>query len=241
VISLAGILHGDFQRVHVTLPRRILDACGKAGVERLVHVSALKAASDAPSAYLRSKAEAEALLRAAESDSFHCTILRPSVLFGTEDRFLNTFARLLRTFPAMALAAPNARFQPVYVNDVAQAIVTALTAPATFGQIYELCGPHQYTLRQLVEYVMHTLGIRRIIVPLGASLSYLEAWLLEHLPGQMMTRDNLRSMQVANVCACEFPPVFGISPAPLEAVVPMYIGGVTPRSRYRWFRFRARR
>jgi NADH dehydrogenase len=204
-------------------------------------VSALKAAADAPSAYLRSKAAGEALIRTAQGEHLQTTILQPSVIFGREDRFLNLFARLARALPVIALASPSARFQPVHVDDVARAIAAALTDARTFGRSYELCGPRVYTLRELVAYVVRSLGLRRPIVGLGKSLSWLQAAILEHLPGKLMTRDNVLSMQVDNVCGCAFPEVFGFTPTPLEAVVPLYIAGVTPRSRYRWFRFRARR
>jgi NADH dehydrogenase len=241
VINLVGILHGDFERAHVQLPRRLAAACAQAGVQRLLHVSALKAAADAPSAYLRSKAAGEAAIRGAQAEHLQTTILRPSVIFGREDRFLNLFARLARALPLIVLACPAARFQPVHADDVARAICAALADVRTFGQTYALCGPQVYTLRELVAYVVRSLGLRRPIVGLGKSLSWLQAAILEHLPGKLMTRDNVRSMQVDNICDGAFPEVFGFEPTPLEAVVPLYIAGVTPRSRYRWFRFRARR
>jgi uncharacterized protein YbjT (DUF2867 family) len=241
VINLVGILHGDFEQAHVALPRRIALACSKAGIGRLVHVSALSAQADAPSAYLRSKAQGEAQIRAVQSDALQTTILRPSVVFGREDRFLNLFAQLARHLPVIALASPGARFQPIHVADLAQAIALALTDARTCAQTDDLCGPRVYTLRQLVEYVVHTLGLRRVVLGLSPTLSMLQAAVLEHLPGHLMTRDNVRSMQVDNTCDCAFPAVFGFAPTPLEAVVPLYIAGVTPRSRYRWFRFRARR
>jgi NADH dehydrogenase len=241
VVNLVGILHGDFQKAHADLPRRIIAACGKTGVHRLVHVSALKADASAPSAYLRSKAQGEAHVRQAQSDALQTTIFRPSVVFGREDRFLNLFAQLARNVPVLALASPDAKFQPVHVLDVARAISLSVAQPATFGQTYELCGPKVYTLRELVEYVVQALQLRRPVFGLNPSLSMLQAFVLEHLPGTLMTRDNVRSMQVDNVCGCPFPDVFGFAPTPLEAVVPLYIAGATPRSRYRWFRFRARR
>lgn len=240
VINLVGILHGDFQRNHVDLPRRIVAACDKHGVRRLVQVSALKSSADAPSAYLRSKSEGENVVRLARA-RIDATIFRPSVVFGPEDRFLNLFASLVRRLPVLALASPRARFQPVYVNDVARAIAASLDDARTFGQTYELCGPRVYTLRELVDYVMRTLGVQRQVLELGPALSILQAAVLEHLPGRLMTRDNVLSMRVDNVCDGPFPPLFGIQPTPLEAVAPMYIAGVTPRARYRWFRYRARR
>lgn len=241
VVNLIGILHGDFRRVHVELPRQIVEACHRHGVPRLVHVSALQADPAAPSQYLRSKGEGEQLVLAAQGDRLQTTILRPSVIFGREDHFLNLFAQLARRLPVIVLACPGARFQPVHVDDVARAVVTSLGEAHTFGQRYDLCGPRVYTLRQLVEYVVHAAGLRRPVFGLGRSLSMLQAAVLEHLPGKLMTRDNIRSMSVDNVCQCDFPAAFGFAPAPLEAIAPLYIADATPRGRYRWFRFRARR
>jgi NADH dehydrogenase len=127
------------------------------------------------------------------------------------------------------------------VEDVARALSGCLTDPHTFGHSYDLCGPKVYTLRQLVEYVCRTLGVHRPIIGLNEPLSLLQAALLERLPGRLMTRDNVYSMRVDSVCDCAFPELFGFSPTPLEAVVPEYLAGVTPRTRYRWFRYRARR
>jgi uncharacterized protein YbjT (DUF2867 family) len=245
VINLVGILHqarGEtFERNHVELPRKIVAACRETGVKRLVHVSALKAAFDAPSAYLRSKAEGESQIRAAQATGIQTTVLRPSVIFGRDDSFLNLFARLARLLPVIALASPQARFQPIFVEDVARALSGCLTDPHTFGHSYDLCGPKVYTLRQLVEYVCRTLGVHRPIIGLNEPLSLLQAALLERLPGRLMTRDNVYSMRVDSVCDCAFPELFGFSPTPLEAVVPEYLAGVTPQTRYRWFRYRARR
>jgi NADH dehydrogenase len=241
VINLVGILHGDFQRAHVELPRRVIEACQRHRVRRLVHISALGADPGVPSQYLRSKGEAERLIQAARSDDFQTTVLRPSVIFGREDAFLNLFARLARSLPLVVLACPGARFQPVHVDDVARAVVASLGEARTFGQRYDVCGPQVYTLRQLVEYVVRAAGLHRPIIGLGASLSMLQATILEHLPGKLMTRDNIRSMSVDSVCGCDFPAVFGFAPTPLDAVAPLYITGATPRGRYNWFRFRARR
>jgi len=241
VVNLVGILHGDFQRVHVELPRKVIEACQRHRVRRLLHVSALGADPAGPSQYLRSKGAAEQLILAAQRDDFQTTIMRPSVVFGREDAFLNLFARLARSLPVVVLACPEARFQPVHVDDVARAVVSSLREAHTFGQRYDVCGPRVYTLRQLVEYVVRAAGLHRPIIGLGAALSMLQAAVLEHLPGKLMTRDNIRSMSVDNVCRCDFPAVFGFAPTPLEAVAPLYITGATPRGRYKWFRFRARR
>ncbi len=244
VISLAGILHearaGEFARVHTELPRKIVDACRERGVRRLLHVSALKAAHDASSEYLRTKAGGEQQIRVAQASGMRTTIFRPSVIFGREDRFLNLFARLARALPIIALACPKARFQPVYVEDVARALVESLDSPRTYDEAFDLCGPAIYTLQQLMEYICKLLQLERPILPLNDEMSYLQAWLMEWLPVKLMSRDNYHSMKVDSVCDCAFPGVFGFQPSPLEAVVPLYLLDNTPRSRYRWFRFRAR-
>ncbi len=244
-VSMAGILHersaGDFAKVHTELPRRIVDACRANGVRRLLHVSALKAAHDAPSEYLRTKAGGEQQIRVAEAAAIRATIFRPSVMFGRGDSFLSLFAQLLRWLPAIALACPNARFQPVWVEDVARAIVESLANGATFSASYDLCGPKTYRLQELVEYVGRVTGRLRPIIGLSDRLSYLQAWAMERLPMKLMTRDNIASMQVDNVCDCPFPAVFGFEPTPLESVAPAYLGDHSPRARLHRLRLRARR
>ena len=221
VINLVGILHGNFERAHVELPKAIVSACRASGVLRLLHVSALGAAPDAPSDYQRSKARGEQVVLGAEG--LAVTVFRPSVVFGPEDRFLNTFARLARYLPVLALACPQARFQPVYVGDVARAMADALDQPSAHGKRYDLCGPREYTLKALVEYACAATGRPRIVLGLPPRLSYLQAWVLEHSPGRLMTRDNYRSMQVPNVCAPDCTLPFGLAPTALEAVAPAYL------------------
>jgi NADH dehydrogenase len=241
VINLVGVLHdargnAGFAGAHVELARKLVAACREAGVRRCVHMSALASAVDAPSAYLRSKGEAEAIVRDSGLDA---TIFRPSVIFGPDDSFLNLFAGLLRVMPVVMLGCPNARFQPVYVEDVAAAFVKALEEPGSIGKSYDLCGPRVYTLRELVEFVARTTGRRRLVIGLNDRLSYLQAWTMEWMPVKLMTRDNYYSMQVDNVCGCEFP--FGIEPAALEAVAPEWLARKSPRSRYQDYRDRAGR
>jgi uncharacterized protein YbjT (DUF2867 family) len=246
VINLAGILQSrsgqpygpDFARVHVELPQKIVAACAETGVPRLLHMSALKAAADAPSEYLRSKAEGEAAVIAARGRVV-ATIFRPSVVFGPEDRFLNTFTRLQKFLPVLFLACPDARFQPVYVRDVARAFVTSLDLDDSFDKAYDLAGPRVYSLRELVEYAGTVSGHPRPVVGLGRRLSWLQARVMELLPGKLMSRDNIRSMRLANVSDAAFP--FGIAPTPLEAVAPAYLKGIYARSRFSTFRYRAGR
>ena len=242
VVNLIGILneHGreTFASVHVEGPRKIVDACTRAGVARLVHMSAINADPAGPSRYLRSKGEAEAIVTAS---GLAWTIFRPSVIFGREDAFLNLFAKLLRLFPALALASPDAKFAPVHVGDVAHCFAHALDDDATIGQRYNLCGPDVYTLEQLVRFVGEQTGRRRAILRLGPALSSLQARLLELVPGTPMSRDNLASMRRDAVCDGPFPPVFGIAPAALETTAPAWLAVESARSRYDPLRAQGRR
>jgi uncharacterized protein YbjT (DUF2867 family) len=236
VVNLVGVLHdgrgkASFQQAHVELARKVIDACRRAGIRRLLHMSAINADPGGPSAYLRSKGEAETLVRESGLDF---TIFRPSVIFGREDRFVNLLATLQQLLPLVVLAAPNARFQPVFVGDVAAAYAASLTRLESFGRTYDLAGPKVYTLRELVRYVGALSGHRRRVIALGPRLSYVQARLMELLPGKLLTRDNLASMSRDAVSASPFP--FGIAPTALEAVAPAWIARRTPRSRYRQFR-----
>jgi len=237
VVNLVGILNesggATFARSHVELVRTLTTACAAAGVRRFLQMSALHADPAGPSRYQRSKGEAETIVRSCPLD---WTIFRPSVIFGPEDSFLNLFARVARLLPVIALASPNARFQPVYVGDVAHCMAQALTDDATEGQSYDLCGPGIYTLRELVRYVGEVSGADRPILPLGAGLSKLQATVLEMLPGRLMSRDNLASMSIDNVCDCPFPAIFGIRPTALEAVAPEYLAPAAMRSHYAAYR-----
>jgi len=233
VINLVGILNETrretFARVHVELTRRVVAACRGAGVARLLQMSALNADPAGPSRYQRSKGDAEALVVASGLD---WTIFEPSVIFGREDSFLNLFARLQRLLLVMALAGAQTRFQPVYVGDVADCFVRALDRPATIGHKYPLCGPDVRTLRELVAYVGEVTGHERPIIALGPRLGRLQALALEMLPGTLMSRDNLASMQRDSVCGCEFPAVFGVVPTALSAIAPTYLSPDAERSRF---------
>jgi uncharacterized protein YbjT (DUF2867 family) len=240
VVNLAGILHGPgFQLVHVELAQAVVNACRRAGVRTLLHMSALGADPAAPSEYLRSKGVGEQAVLAA--DDLEVCVFRPSVIFGPEDQFLNRFAWLARFFPVLALPGADARFQPVYVGDVVKAMLAALESrdAAGPGKRYDLGGPHECALRELVEFVCAVTGRRRLIVGLPDSLAYLQACLMELLPVKLLTRDNLLSMRVPSVCDGPFP--FGIQPAAMEAVAPAWLAASSPRERYPQLRWRARR
>ncbi|MBX9794953.1 MAG: complex I NDUFA9 subunit family protein [Burkholderiaceae bacterium] len=228
VINLIAILHGgeaDFQRVHVELPRKLVAACQSSGVKRVVHVSALGAAADAPSKYLRSKAAGEAVLRAAGLD---LTVLRPSVIFGEHDRFLNLFASLQAVAPVMPLAGAAARFQPVWVEDVAAAIVASIDDRSSIGQTVECGGPTVYTLEQLVRFAGRCAGHERPVIALPDAIARLQAVVMGWLPGEpLMSGDNLDSMRVPNVLSGDSPGLeaLGIEPASMEAVMTPLLAG----------------
>ena len=237
VISLAGILRGNFTRVHAELPEKIAAAAKAAGVRRIVHISSLGAAVDAPSAYQRSKAAGEAALQASGLD---VSIIRPSVVFGTGDSFMTLFSGLQKCFPVLPLACPQARMQPVWVEDVAQTVVLCLQRPESIGQVYELGGPNVYTLRELVEYAGAAGGSRALVIGLPAPLAWLQAFSME-IVGGPMTRDNLLSLQKPNVCTAAPSLPFGLQATALEAVVPGYLGKRGKSSELDCFREKARR
>lgn len=242
VVNLVAVLHGSearFENVHVELPAKISNAMKKAGVSRLVHVSALGAEAQAPSMYLRSKARGETTLQGA---GLQLSVLRPSVVFGAEDKFLNLFADLQAVAPFMPLAGSGTRFQPVWVADVAGAVVACLKQPSTIGQTYELCGPDVMTLAELVQRAGQWAGVNhgqgRPILPLPNWVGWLQAAAMELAPGEpLMSRDNLASMKVDNVATGRLPGLsaLGISAASAAGIAPGYLGHRGPRSKLnRW-------
>ena len=239
VINLTGVLHGDFERVHVTLPKMVAEACVKTGVNRLINMSALNADPDGPSEYLRSRGRGETAVRAvcAANPWLNVTIFRPSVVFGEHDKFLNMFAGLVKLFPIIPLGSPDARFQPVWVNDVARAIVTSLHQSETRNQTYLLPGPKVYTLRALLEFVAAVKAKRCLIIGLGPSFSMLQARVFGMLPGKLITPDNVRSMSLPNTTDQPFPPLFGHAAA-LENVAPAYLADPVAGGRKRYQQFR---
>jgi NADH dehydrogenase len=248
VVNLVAVLHGDearFEQVHVDLPAKIAHAMKTAGVQRLVHVSALGADAQGPSMYQRSKARGETVLHNA---GLQLTVLRPSVIFGAEDKFLNLFADLQALAPFMPLASSHTRFQPVWVGDVARAVVTCLQKPDTIGQTYELCGPDVLNLGELVQRAGQWAGVNhgrgRPILALPHWVGWLQAAAMELAPGEpLMSRDNLASMKVDNVATGALPGLtaLGISAASAEGVATAYLGHRGPRSRLNHWREHAGR
>ncbi len=210
VVNLVAILHGDeasFERTHVELPRKLIDACQDAGVRRLIHVSALgvdeSSSTLAPSMYLRSKAEGELVLRAAARNGLiDLTVLRPSVIFGAEDHFVNLFASLQKLAPILPLAGAQARFQPVWVGDVAAALRRCLAEPNPLHSTIECAGPEVLSLGEIVRRAGRWAGCERPILPLPEALGLLQARLLALLPGPtLMSPDNVHSMRIPNVAS----------------------------------------
>jgi uncharacterized protein YbjT (DUF2867 family) len=244
VVNLVAILHGSeaqFRRVHVELPRKIAQACLENGVRRLVHVSALGIGDVAPSRYLRSKAAGEAVLKAARLD---LTLLRPSVIFGEGDRFLNLFATLQAFLPVLPLAGADAKFQPVWVEDVAAAIQKCIDDPKTVGMTLECAGPQVHTLAELAALAGRWAGHPRPVLALPDWCARLQALALECLPGEpLMSRDNLDSMRAPNVATGLLPGLdrLGIRASALEAIAPSYLAAGQGVARLNPLRARARR
>jgi NADH dehydrogenase len=231
-INLVGILNeaghdgSGFERAHTELTAKLVRACRGARVPRVLQMSALKADADrGPSHYLRTKGRAEHLLAAEARDALAYTVFRPSVIFGAEDSLLNRFAALLRVAPVLPLAGADARFAPVFVDDVAEAFVRALANPATWGKTYELCGPEIYSLEELVRFVRGQLRLKRAIVKLPHWLGRIEAWVGEYLlPGKPFSRDNLASLGVPSLCTSDGLTELGIHARTLSAIAPTYLG-----------------
>lgn len=225
VIHLIGILNerghdgSEFRRVHTELPAGVARACKRVGVRRLVHMSALKAdAVRGPSHYLRSKGAGEDAVFELADDQLAVTSFQPSVIFGPDDSFVNLFNDLMKFAPMMPLACPDARFAPVYVGDVADRFVSALSDDSTAGQRIPLCGPREYSLIELVKYIAEVSGKKRLIFGLPDFASRMQANMLEYVPGKPFSRDNYASLQIDSTC-----PGSDHEPTAMEDIVPTYI------------------
>ena len=232
-INLVGILNergsdgSGFRRAHVELPRKVVRACIDAGVRRLLHMSAL-AANEATgtSHYLRTKGEGESVAHGVAPNEVAVTSFRPSVIFGPGDSFFNRFAALMKLLPGpFPLACAASRFAPVYVGDVVEAFARTLNDPASYGKRYELCGPSEHTLWELIDYTSDQLELCRPVVPLPDAVAKLQARVMELIPGKPFSRDNFGSLQTPSVCGENGLAELGIDATPLDAVVPRYIAG----------------
>ena len=231
VVNLVGILAerraGDFQAMHADGPATIARLATECGVDKLVHVSAIGADAASPSRYAMSKAAGEAAVTAAFPGA---TILRPSVVFGPEDQFFNRFGALARMLPFMPVIAGDTRMQPVFVGDVADAVMAAVSRPEAPGKIYELGGPRVWTFREILAYILKATGRTHRLVNIPMGVARMQASVLELLPWKPLTRDQLLMLERDNVVAAGTPGLaeLGIVPTPVELVVPDYLRRFQP-------------
>ena len=246
VINLVGILNEldnktrNFQNVHVKLARLVVDACQANKITRLLHMSAMNAdANRGTSKYLRSKGEAENIVHT--TNKLNVTTFRPSVIFGPNDSFLNMFAQIIRWYPSflpLPLACGKSKIQPIYVEDVSRAFVSALEDKETFSQRYNLCGPKQYTLAEIISYIGSLYGHKLRIISLGESMSMLQSMFM----GKKLTSDNILSLRTPSICEQGFPAdTFGFLPTSMEVIAPSYIGKRSLVQKQDSFRQRANR
>ena len=239
IVNLVGILYetsrSKFRDQHVGVTEAAIEACRRNGIRRYIHMSALNADPDGPSKYLQSKGEAEQKVATSALD---WTIFRPSLIVGPGDQSINTFARIAQWMPVIVVPGASARFQPIFVGDVACAFAASLDDRMTFGQRYPLCGPRVYTLRELFAFAARQMGRKPLILKTPGFLAGLQAMLLEVLPGKPMTRDNLRSLSVDSVSDGTPIALLGRPPVALEDVVPEYLAGQDRNWRYQIYRRR---
>ncbi len=239
VVSMAGVLNESgsagkgFYKVHVELVKNIIEACQNSGVSRLLHVSALNAGKG-ESYYLKTKGQAEQLLRSAEN--INVTVFQPSVIFGKGDDFFNRFAAMLQLAPVMPLACPNARLQPVFAGDVAEVMKASLDDPMTWGKTYQLVGPKSYSLKELVQFTADALGKKRRIIGLPSPVSAVMAKVMGMVPGKPFSWDNYQSLQTDNTSDESGFSYFGIEPRSIETEVPYYLTGSPHQRRLGSFR-----
>lgn len=229
LVNLVGILNekgssGEgFLKAHAELTRKAIAACLETGTRRYLHMSSLGADENGPSHYQRSKGVAERHVRAAP-DTLDWTILRPSVIFGSRDSLLNRFAALLRlSAGVMPLARANARFAPVWVEDVVSAFELALHGGTTSRQSYDLCGPEVMTLAELVRRTGRFSGTRAHVIPLPDAVGRAQAFVMDFIPGKPFSTDNFRSLTVDNVCRENGFARLGIAPTSLDSIAPTYL------------------
>lgn len=244
VINLVGILNErgrdgrGFDRAHVGLAGKIVAACQQTGVTRLLQMSSLKAnAEEGPSHYLRSKGEAELIVRRAQG--LRVTVFQPSVIFGPDDSFVNRFAGLLRLpLPVFPLPRANSRFQPVYVGDVVAAFAGAIDDADTHGKVYQLCGPDVYSLRELIGLIAASLGLKRKVLPLPDTVARIQAWFMDFVPGKPFSTDNFLSLTVNSICDNNGFERLGIKPVSSRALIPRLLRNESWRGRLDDYRSR---
>jgi len=240
VINLVGILNesGDsgrgFKRAHVELSKLVLVACQLAGVQRLLQMSAL-CAGRGHSHYLKTRGEAEAAVRAS---GLQWTIFEPSVIFGVGDGLFTRFGRLLKFAPVLPLARANAKFAPVFIGDVVEAIRRCVSEHRGIGETYELYGPEVFTLRHIVQMSAQQLGLKRLVIPLPDFLGRLQGLACDFVPGKPFSSDNFRSLLTDSVGGIDGLHRLGITATPVSAILPDILGHADDRQT-RYDRYRA--
>jgi NADH dehydrogenase len=235
VVNLVGILFESgaqkFMKIQAEGPGMVAEAAAGAGVKRLVQISAIGADADGASLYARSKAAGE---KAATEAYPEVTIIRPGLLFGPEDNFLNRFAALARLSPVMPLICGATKFQPVFAGDVADAIVAVLDDPSTRRKTFELGGPRVMTFKALLDYIQSEIQTRRPYIPIPAFAAKIKAFFLQWLPTPPLTIDQVRLLEEDNVAAKDAPgfKALGLTPTPLEAVAPAYLARFRPHGQF---------
>lgn len=237
VVNLVGILNErgfggkGFRRVHVELPRKLIDACERHGVRRMLHMSALNA-GQGQSHYLRSKGAGEDLVR--HAPHVDATVFRPAVIFGSDDSFLNRFAGLLKISPVLPLARPRARLSPVYVGDVVEAFAQALTRRETIGQALELCGPETWSLIEIVRWIRSRLKLKRLIMGLPDWAGWLQGRVFDFVPGKPFSSDNFTSLKQDGVCRGNDFGTLGIKPHSMSRLAPTWMRGGRQQRLQKW-------
>ena len=243
VINLVGILNEKrnngkgFRKVHVELVKNLISICKVHGIRRILQISALGAdAKNGKSFYLKTKGEAEKLLRS-NSVGIKTTILKPSVIFGKKDSFFNRFAKLLKICPFFfPLACYKTKFSPIYVLDVVEMIAKSINDPNSYNKSYQLCGPKTYSLKNLISFTSETLDLKCVIIPLNNTLSYIQARVFDFLPNKPFSTDNYLSAQTDSICECNDLFRYNIKPTAIEDIVPQYLAGYKYNSFYSMFR-----
>jgi NADH dehydrogenase len=236
VVNLTGILaearKGDFFRIHAEGAARIARLSASSVARHLVHVSAIGADAGSDSLYAQSKAKGEEAVRAVFP---RAVILRPSVVFGPEDAFFNRFAAMAQVSPVIPIVAGESKFQPVYVADVADAVIAGVSRAGAAGKLFELGGPDVMSFRALIAYMLQVIGRPRRVLDLPLGLARVQASVLERLPGKLLTNDQIKLLRCDNVVA---PGAFdlaslGIVATPMDMIVPDYLVRFRPGGKKR--------
>ncbi len=221
VINLVGVLNEtkgeSFINTHVDFPRQIISACKKNSITRLIHLSAIGVSSEAPSKYLKSKWQGEEAIKLGSQGVIKTTILRPSIVFGDGDSFINLFVKIIALSPLIPLVKSDALLQPIYVGNVSTVVTKILDSTETGGKTYELGGPKIYTFKEILNIICLSQKRRRVIIPMPSVASTMIARFTEKFPLKILTRDNLLSLTIDNTTSQNFSTIFNIKPESLES------------------------